>query len=316
MRQLILYLVVAGMLVAAGQAAPIEMVTVGDPYNAADDTGFGAVDYAYRIGKFEVTNTQYAEFLNAVADDDPNNLYHPYMDINEGRKGGISRGGAAGSYVYTAQTGRENKPVNFVNFWDITRFANWLHNGQPNGPQGPMTTEDGAYTITQAGIDNNTITRNAGAMFFIPTEDEWYKAAYYKGGGVDTGYWDYPTGSDAVPTAESPPGGANSANYDSVIGDYTDVGQYTSAASPYGTFDQGGNIWEWAEDIYSGGRRRLRGGGQETGSEYLIATGRDWMWADGDRQIGFRVGAAIPEPGSLVMLAGLALTGLLYWRRR
>ena len=26
-----------------------------------------------------------------------------------------------------------------------------------------------------------TITRNAGAVYFIPSEDEWYKAAYYKG---------------------------------------------------------------------------------------------------------------------------------------
>ena len=83
--------------------------------------------------------------------------------------------------------------MNYVSFWDAARFANWLHNGQPTGPQGPGTTEDGAYH----DVGNQTLFgRNAGAKFFIPTEDEWYKAAYHKNDGVTGNYWDYPTASE------------------------------------------------------------------------------------------------------------------------
>jgi hypothetical protein len=69
--------------------------------------------------------------------------------------------------------------VDFVSFWNALRFANWLHNGQPRGLQDETTTEDGAYTLTPTGIVNNTITRNPGAVVFLPSENEWYKAAYY-----------------------------------------------------------------------------------------------------------------------------------------
>ena len=89
-----------------------------------------------------------------------------------------------------------NRPVNYVSFWDAARFANWLHNGQPTGPQGPGTTEDGAYL--NVGNQAPSFGRNAGATFFIPTEDEWYKAAYHdKTAGLAASYFDYPTGTNA-----------------------------------------------------------------------------------------------------------------------
>jgi hypothetical protein len=83
-----------------------------------------------------------------------------------------------------------------VTFWDACRFANWLNNGQPNQPEGTGTTETGAYTLTQGPtgtIATNTVTRNAGSTWAVPTQDEWYKAAYYspklnKSAG---GYWTY-----------------------------------------------------------------------------------------------------------------------------
>ena len=99
-----------------------------------------------------------------------------------------------------------------VTFWDSVRFTNWLHNGQPTGAQGPSTTEDGAYTLTPAGIAANTIPRNPEATIFLPNEDEWYKAAYFDG----TSYFDYPAGTDAdEPTAcASPSASTNAANCD------------------------------------------------------------------------------------------------------
>ena len=111
----------------------------------------------YRIAKFEVSNAEYAVFLNAVAATDTNALYHTSMGVVFG---GITRSGSSGSYSYSAIAGREDMPVNFVSFWDATRFANWLHNGQPTGAQGNSTTEDGAYTLTPTGMANNTIARN------------------------------------------------------------------------------------------------------------------------------------------------------------
>ena len=65
------------------QAVTIDLVPVGNPGNAADTrynaTGFGSVGYNYQIGKYEVAAGQYTEFLNAVADADPNRLYNTNM---------------------------------------------------------------------------------------------------------------------------------------------------------------------------------------------------------------------------------------------
>jgi hypothetical protein len=88
---------------------------VGDPGNACDTQPqgcFGAVSYEYRISKYETTNAQYAEFLNAVADTDAYGLYNPQMDSpGSGYHGGITRSGTPGSYTYSAITGREYMPV-------------------------------------------------------------------------------------------------------------------------------------------------------------------------------------------------------------
>ena len=77
-------------------AARFEWSLVGNPGNPADArTGYGAVGYSYRIGKYEVTNSQYAEFLNAVAATDTYNLYSDRMTIDT--RGGIVRNGLPGS---------------------------------------------------------------------------------------------------------------------------------------------------------------------------------------------------------------------------
>jgi sulfatase modifying factor 1 len=221
-----LFLVCAGFFLApqSASAVTIDTVPVGNVGNANDPaTGFGGVSYDYRIGTTEVTNAQYAAFLNAKAASDPLGLYNTSM--GGGGFGGITQSGTDGSYSYATIAGRENMPVNFVGWYDSIRFANWLNNGQGSGG-----TETGAYTLlggTPTPSNGLTITRNTGAKWFLTSENEWYKAAYHKNDGVTANYFAYPTSSDAVPTAEAPPGGNNSANYGLLVANLTNVGAYT-----------------------------------------------------------------------------------------
>jgi formylglycine-generating enzyme required for sulfatase activity len=174
-------------------------VTVGDVNNSADTggtVGRGSVGYSYAIGKYPVTNSEYVEFLNAVAATDSYFLYNPNM---ADARGGITQSGSGGSYTYSVKTNYGNKPVSYVSWYDCARYCNWLHNNKPSGSQNSSTTENGAYTLSGA-TTGNAVSKNAGAKYHIPTEDEWYKAAYYKGGGTNAGYWSYATQSDTEPT--------------------------------------------------------------------------------------------------------------------
>ncbi len=138
-----------------------------DPGNTQEPNTYGSVGYTYSIGKHEVTNAQYVQFLNAVAAEDRTNLYSPRMGIEV--QSGITRTGSPGSYRYQEKTLMGNKPVNNVNWFDALRFCNWLHNGRPRGAQDTTTTERGAYTLTGAmiiGVGTDPIHgangRNAG----------------------------------------------------------------------------------------------------------------------------------------------------------
>ena len=271
---------------------PLDLVTVGDPGNACDPQPhgcLGTVSYEYRISQFEVTNAQYAEFLNAVAATDTNALYHERMVLHP--VGGIRRTGDSGSFSYCAIVDREYWPVNFVSLWDATRFANWLHNGQPTGPQSDATTEDGAYTLNPSDTANNIVTRNSAAEVFIPSLDEWHKAAYYE---TDKNiYFDYPTGFDDPPTCTAPSTAQNTANCDRAAAGPTNVGSYPGAPSPTGTFDQAGNAWEWTESISNSSERVVRGGHRSGSPDTFVSS----HWADGAPSyesylLGFRVASA------------------------
>ena len=305
----------AALASAPAPAVTIDWVTVGLPGNAADpQTGDGAVAYPYRISKYEVTNAQYVDFLNAVALDDPNGLYN--VSMGSGR-GGITRGGSPGSYSYNPIAGRELMPVNHVSFWDALRFANWLHNGQLTGAQDSTTTEDGAYTITAQGISENTILRNGGARIVLPDWDEWYKAAYHDALGVQaTNWFNYPTAADTQPTCSVPTSSPNTANCAGAVFDVTSVGSYTGSSSPWGTFDQSGNVHEWSEAVSaSGAGREIRGGSYvDTGLAGGVGSHLSDFPSNETSVEGFRL-VMIPEPTpGLLVLTGLL--GLATARRR
>jgi formylglycine-generating enzyme required for sulfatase activity len=224
-----------------------DTVLVGNPGNAADSTNFGAVAYSYQIGRYEVTNAQYCEFLNAAARTDTYGLYNPGM---AGEYGGIIRNGAPGSHTYTIKDGMGNKPVNFVSWYDALRYANWLTNGKRNGG-----TEMGSYTLAPAGAgwrvtmpDHAALAAGKVAKWVLASENEWYKAAYYdpgKPGGP--GYWPYAAKGGGTPACNSGSGAPS------------DAGAFKDSASAYGTFDQNGNMWEWNE-TQGNGMCGVRGG--------------------------------------------------------
>lgn len=314
MKTKLLTLFVVGAMTGSHCLAVINIQTsyVGDAGNVNDSTGYGGVADGYHIGTYEVTNSEYTAFLNAKAATDTNNLYNSNMGSSP--HGGIERSGTSGSYSYSVKSGFGNKPVNYVSFWDSARFANWLTNGQGSGD-----TESGVYVLTPTGISDNTVTRDAtawaGGGVAVAGEDEWYKAAFYQpvdAGGAADSYWVYPTASNSITTAD--------ANYANSVGTVTDVGTYSGDSSYYGTFDQGGNVWEWNDAIPLTSGRGLRGGS----FRYAVAGGLQTIFRSyddpnsGGNNIGFRVSslAPIPEPSSYAAIWGCLALAIATVRRK
>jgi formylglycine-generating enzyme required for sulfatase activity len=324
------------LMTSAAGAVTIDTVPVGNPSNAADIQPqglFGRVTTSYRIGVTEVTNAQYVEFLNAKAATDPFELYHPSMDATV--RGGITRSGSSGSYTYAVKASVPgegpngttytygDKPVGYVSWFDAARFANWLHNGQGNG-----ATETGAYALTGGTpIPSNggTVTRQAGATWFLPTENEWYKAAYYDGTAAQ--YRDYPTNTDTEPNNNLPlDDTGNSANFyqagSMTTGDpdypYTPAGAYDASDSAYGTLDQGGSVWEWTETIISAISRVRRGGAFDQEAETLSAAHRGSTNPSFEiAQTGFRLATiptAAPVPGDYNTNGTVDAADYVLWR--
>jgi len=307
----------AMVLLAAGavQAVVIDTVPVGNPGNAADNTGYGAVAYSFNMGKYEVTAGQYTAFLNAVGGLDTYALYNTNMSNTSSGSGITQSGGGTGGnpYTYSVATDFANRPLNYVGWGDAARFANWLHNGQPTGGQVLSTTEDGAYYLN--GATSNAallaVSREVDWKWAITSEDEWYKAAYYN---PATGtYFDYPTSSNTAPGRDMADVSGNNVNYTGGSGTYPiDSGKYTTLAgefqnsdSPYGTFDQGGNIEEWTEAVI-GSTRGQRGGSFSSGYDGPRASYRSIDFPGGPTAeydgLGFRV-SEVPEPATLSLLA-------------
>ena len=269
----------------AAQAAPPATVPVGKPGNAADSTGYGAVAYDYRIGKFEVTNEEYCAFLNGAAKTDSYELYDGRMGE---QYGGILRSGEAGSFTYSAKDGMAKKPVNWVTWLSCVRYANWLSNGGGSGD-----TESGSYTIKWGQVtppNHAALAAGKTLKWALASENEWYKAAYFdaeKPGGA--GYWPYACKGGSAP--------ACNLNTDTP----TEVGQF-KVPSPWGTFDQNGNVWEYNETM-SGDKVGLRGGSfyMNDKDAYLLSSTRYEVYGAKWPNYGFRVvalgsGTAAPAP--------------------
>jgi len=338
----------ACLLAAPAGAALItyQEVTVGNAGNAKDTggTGHGAVAYDYQIGKYDVTIGQYTAFLNAVAATDTYSLYNSSMGT-DGNIKGISRTGGSGRYTYSV-LGSANRPITYVSWWDSARFSNWMANGQPTGAQTSTTTENGAYRVNGA-TSGNAVAKNAtnpntsaAPTFYVPTENEWYKAAYYSPAlnSASGGYYAYATQSNAAP-GNVVGSAANRANYNNGVysvtqsGSYdsnqnylTDVGAFTNSGSFYGTFDQSGNVFQWNDlDGAAGSSRGLRGGGWGSLAFSVSSSFSDsYVPSLEGTSLGFRLASpvsgpsGVPEidPNGLSAALGLIAAGLGLLERR
>ena len=315
----------AALLVAVSASRPLpaavtfDWATVGNPGNAADTlvmnkgpaadftTGYGSVGYTYQISKYDVTNSQYVQFLNAVDPAGSNTLrvFNTKMADAAANPAGLAYTGgidrnltAANGARYSVKAGQENTPAIWINWASGARFVNWLSNGQ-----GAAGTESGVYDM--AVFNGNSFAtppaRAPGATIFLPSENEYYKAAYYDPTKSGTGgYWQYGTRSDTPPSSVGPAGTANSANigagtdgqsagtlattmattgstFNTAVNYLTNVGAYASAKSYYGLFDAEGLVYNWTE-----------GTRESFGNQLPIARGGSWRYNEGASGAGYR----------------------------
>ena len=288
----------------SGNEFTIDFVDIGNAGNAADTAGadigragYGAVPYEYRVSTYEITQ-------NA-----------------------ITKATASGMANVTAGPWTGNQPAANIDWYEAAAFVNFLNTNSGKTAAYDLTFSSGSWSMAlwsseQAWTAGGTnLYRNKDAYYFLPSENEWYKAAYYNPAGSN--YFLYPTGSNSVPTVVVSGTDAGSAIYDRVT--YVPaVVNSAGGSSPYGTMGQGGNIYEWLESAGDGTNnspseyRVMRGGNIILPEVFLRSIQRDAYWdpsigSNGD--VGFRV-ASVPEPSTYALLLMTAAGALWMTRRR
>ncbi len=332
-----LALAVAGLATTA-LGVTIDFKTIGNPGNLGNTTsgtsgpsnpsGLGAVSGVFKLATNETTNAQYVAFLNAVDPNgtNPRGIYSASMA--SGVNGGILKSAsAAPGAFYSVKAGGpsgrpsstySDMPVNFVSWFSAARFVNWLENGAQSGTSAAVSMDSGVYTLGSA-TSGNVVARNAGTQYWLPSANEWYKAAFYN--GSSSLYTLYQTGTNATPTATvSNFALANAGNFASATTGPVNAGSYTATTSSYQLFDMLGNVAEITDNNGTAGGGTYRAMGGNYGSalaaldaKSIPALNSTTLLSPG---IGFRV-AAVPEPGTIV-LAGVGIAGLagLDWMKR
>lgn len=267
---------------AAGNRPTIPSETPWQP-----ELQVGSIGYEFRMSQTEVTTSQYIDFLRA---------YSPYWN---GSPGTVD---FTGFWIYYDTSRGYYIPEGYENHaaqasWGLAaRFCNWLHNGQAADL---ASFETGVYDMASGARD-----RLPGATFWLPTEDEWIKAAYYDvdryGPGLD-GYWIYPD-RDNVPLIRGLPG--TGAETNAGIGVPMPVGRYPDSASPWGLLDLSGSDAEWLETFVNVSGPEARGyrGSQNVGIPGDALDRLD-IFSDYHRAsalLGIRLASSVPSPSALV----------------
>ena len=263
----------------------------------------------------------FADIGNAGnANDQPTGLYgsvsYDYrMSITE-----ISQAMVSAAEI-TAGSWLGDQPATSINWYQAAGFANWLNISTGHQPAYRLNAGLTALTLWSSGeawqAGGENLYRHKDAHYFLPSEDEWYKAAYHQNNGATADYWDYATVSNSAPTATASGVIAATAVYH--LGAFSEPADVSTAggASAYGTMGQGGNVWEWMESASDGTNdsvsefRAFRGGYWNSNENSLRASTRNYDAPSvTNYSVGFRV-ASVPEPSALaILLVGLlALVG-------
>ena len=280
----------------------IEFVTIGDAGNAADTTGdpnpAGAVPYTYRIGKYEISE-QMINKANAQSalDGDP-------LGITIDARG-------------------PDKPATRASWFEAARFVNWLNTSTGNLPAYNFDPNDTfqLWEAGDAGYNPNNKFRNTLARYFLPSADEWYKAAFFD--PVSDTWFDFPNGKNTAPAPVASGTDPNTAVYDQA--GPADI-MLAGGESPFGTVAQAGNVWEWEEtegDLVNDDPQAPHGirgnnwssiSGDPTG---LSSSFRSFILSpnSSNAAVGFRVASIVPEPTTfyLAILAGSAFLTRRRW---
>ena len=273
----------------------MEFVHISSPGNPDDadprlPESRGGVDYEYQIAKFETTCSQAetAQQLGAFRE----------QAINFCLDDGVGPTRIGTDYAL--------------------EFVNWLNTSEGLPP---------AYALGQSllgepwpedhpGYNPEFPYRNSGARYFLPTTDEYYKAAFYD--PVNEVYYDYATGSDEAPSSVAGgtlPGTAVFCIPNSCAPTRRVDVQSAGGLSPFGTMGQLGNASEWEE-----GFGYFWAGVRACQPDLACLNGEDGISSWNSRHPhggifslpGFRVVALnVPEPSTvtLVLLGLLAISG-------
>ncbi len=297
----------------------IDFVTITHPGNApwtGDGTGGdraigrGGVDYEYRIGRFEVTTSQWVEFMNA-ARDRPAGDSIPFVNVPS-NWGAVGAAPQNGGQRWSVPSGNEMRAVGGVTWRMAAVYCNWLHNGKATNREAFLS---GAYDVSTFGYNGSMFTdqaaRSPGATYFIPTWDEWLKAVHFdpnRHGENQPGYWLGPYSANTIP-AGGPPGQGNANTREFAGWQSVPLGAY-DRQTPWGLYDAAGATGEWTESIL-----------QFETENYRIYDGSFWnsnssgvsdliYYRAGDLpsiptwQFGLRIAAVVPCPGACPVLVG------------
>ena len=259
----------------------VDVGNAGNPADAASRDQLGAVPYVYRISTYEISQEQIAL-------------------ATAGGLQGVTAGAWGGS-----------QPAAFMKWYEMAAFVNWLNTSTGNVPAYNLAYKGGSDNSSwvmslwssedawQNGGQN--LYRNKNAYYFLPSDDEWFKAAYQKNDGVTGNYWTYPTGSDSVPTPVASGTAAGSAVFAQSLTAPPAPVKQSGGLSAYGTMGQGGNVWEWLETSASGSNsipsedRVMWGGSSEDQSQVLQSKNTSPFNANPAFEniyVGFRVASA------------------------
>ena len=266
----------------------IDFVDIGNPGNGEDlgdgdgsySAPYGGVAYIYRMG------------------------------VTEAPQDWITKATRLGMTNVTAGAWSAKQPAANMTWYEAAAFVNWLNTSTGHQAAYDLTYNGGwsmnlwsSAQAWQAGGEN--LYRHKDAFYFLPSEDEWYKAAWHKNDGVTANYWDYATGSNEIPKAVAGGTAAGTVVYNQSQPAAVDN---NGGLSPYGTRGQNGNVVETLESAFTAPNdnpskdRVRRGGPWSLGAEYLIPPPRGLQtMAGANNFFGFRV-ASVPEPARLQAL--------------